>query len=456
LKVNKETIYKILLFALIFSIPFGSYLFPFTTPFGSFHGYRIILMISFPILLINKDIIFFKGKFSKLFAGIAILWLVYGALSYFWVIDKSYFIKEIFYISVGFTSILVLHSLFYKLENAISIFLKAWFVGFLAISVLAFFEMNTGFHLDGNYAFYMQTLSPNNLANWTPVTTFDNPNNYSSYLVVSACFALILGFRTKKYFGLILFVTIMSWAISYVSHSRISIISLVLLTSVFVLYTKKNWLSEVLNYRKQIIGVFSLVVLTFSILLISQQAGLYKEFGSTQFPNNELLDIANGNINRDNNLSNITETLNRPNKSNSSRLGLYKNGFYFLISTYGRGVGAGNFDPYILNKLGKYDTGGMINPHSWIIQILSQYGLVVFIPLLIWALMVFIQFIKTRNQFDTNSKQFTYGLLGLCMLMLYMSISNSTSSFVYNKLNWVSLVIIIICADLSFKNETQE
>ena len=64
--------------------------------------------------------------------------------------------------------------------------------------------------------------------------------------------------------------------------------------------------------------------------------------------------------------------------SNLGRLNLVLAGIDMTISTYGLGVGGGNFSYLIEGGYSNYVTGNIIDPHNWWIEVLSQYGVFVF------------------------------------------------------------------------------
>jgi len=59
------------------------------------------------------------------------------------------------------------------------------------------------------------------------------------------------------------------------------------------------------------------------------------------------------------------------------RTNLALNGIIFLFSTFGFGVGSGNAEYWMANYA-RYDTAGILNLHNWWLEILIDYGLLVF------------------------------------------------------------------------------
>jgi len=62
--------------------------------------------------------------------------------------------------------------------------------------------------------------------------------------------------------------------------------------------------------------------------------------------------------------------------SNLARVNLLKNTFYYVIDTYGLGVGAGNI-PYYLERYAIFPTGGVLQVHNWLAEIAGNFGILI-------------------------------------------------------------------------------
>ena len=77
----------------------------------------------------------------------------------------------------------------------------------------------------------------------------------------------------------------------------------------------------------------------------------------------------------------------------SVRIGLIKEGLRQFFSSRGLGVGANGFKDNISNLA---QTQGMVNPHCWFIEILSQYGIFVFLAYSASLVLMLIRLLKSK------------------------------------------------------------
>ncbi len=110
----------------------------------------------------------------------------------------------------------------------------------------------------------------------------------------------------------------------------------------------------------------------------------------------------------------------------------------------GMGIGAGQFSYYKEVGHGNEPTGTVRNPHCFTMEIISQYGLLILIPCL--GLLVWVGFYFLGNAWNPE-KESNLVEFGLMMLICYIPMSNATSSFILNPLNWVALSLVMIAAD---------
>jgi teichuronic acid biosynthesis protein TuaE len=223
---------------------------------------------------------------------------------------------------------------------------------------------------------------------------------------------------------------------TYINLSRFGMIAFYVLGITFFMLTKPIDYFKILVIKKRMNKkwmYFSIFILSFLLVVI-----IYNQY-------------------KDSKSNFIVETIKRDltieNTSNDIRKGLIKNGWILLVDSYGLGVGAGNFDAYHKAGLVKHWTNNIINPHNWTIQVLSQYGLFIFIPLFWWYLQIFFLFFKNRKLFIENNDGALPLLMGSFIFVVYFIISNSGSTFIANNLNWMMILLMAICADYVYQNK---
>jgi hypothetical protein len=135
--------------------------------------------------------------------------------------------------------------------------------------------------------------------------------------------------------------------------------------------------------------------------------------------------------------------------SNTIRKNLVLNGFEYLKSSHYMGLGAGGFLASNLKKLNKYPDGGVGGAHNFIIEILSQYGVVIFSLLTsvcVWILWILFQALKGKRWTATH-------FLVLWLLISLIFMGNANSSFLSLPINWVLIGFVLIFANKSKEME---
>jgi len=430
--LNKNRVYTFLLFLLIFSMPFGSYFFIFKTSAFVMFLSRLVLIITAAVLLVNRDFVFYKGKFSKYFMYIGVAWIAYALLSYFWVISVQYWLKEIISLLSGFLLFYTIHSLLYKIQKPFRWLILAWSTAFLTQMLFGFWEMYTGDHLFGNFYKYISNFPYYHFVNKSIITTFDNPNNLAIYLTFSFVLFLLTGDKFKKFKSLLNFFLVYVCIVTYLGSSRIAIFALISVYLIYIYIHSKELVLKLIK-SKLYIGFFGLSIISVIYLINFDAKFLYPDdIGQ------EVKEL-------------YTTTLHGEFNDSSSSVNIRKqlilNGFDFFIASKGFGIGSGNFEAYMLNKPLKYETAKTINPHNWTIQILSQYGFFIFIPLYLWYLNLFVHMYKSLF-IDLNRNKIKFSLIfPFLMFIAYGILSNLDSSFMNNPLNWTVLALILISVE---------
>ena len=427
----KNLLLKGLFFALVFSIPFGSYLFPIDLDVIVLSLFRISLFLSVPVLFFTGNLKLYSGTFTKIHFYLMAGWVLYASVTYFWAIDAQYFIKELFYLFSGALIFVVFHSYYHCLKNPIKTFFTAWFTGFFSQFLLSLWEMNTGNHLYGNFYHFLKTLSPNHFVNWVPVSTFNNPNNFSIYLVLSSIFFFITRKVRPEYKDLFMGLIAYCFLAIYLGSSRLGVIAI--LTTYFLYLLLNNTAETIKKFASPKLWVLiAISTATFFYILNTDYTSIMAE---SQI--------------KETGIKNTPAPTKPTSGMNSTevRKNLIINGLHYFADSKLIGIGAGGFEPYTQSGMGKKDTGGMINPHNWTIQVLANYGLIVFVPLYGFYFILIAYFMRHRKTFLLGSQSHFYVSGGIMLFVVYAITSNSDSSFINNNLNWTTLTILTLIGD---------
>ncbi len=135
--------------------------------------------------------------------------------------------------------------------------------------------------------------------------------------------------------------------------------------------------------------------------------------------------------------------LKRALSSNSVRKNLLLNGLDYLKKSHYMGLGAGGFQASNMLKLNKYPDNGVVGAHNFIIEILSQYGVLVFgmlMSVFIWIIVVLFRAFRRRLW---DEKHF----LVLWFLITFVFMGNANSTFLSLPINWFLVTCLLIFAN---------
>lgn len=386
------------------------------------YAFRVLLLLSLPILLFKGELKFYTNKVSKYTFFFLIIWLLYAGLSLLWCIDKTAAYKDILYLLFGLATFVFLVSIKKGYEQFEEELASIWTIVFIVVMFVSVWEIYTANHLISSFTSRLYELKPFHKLNFVPVFTFDNPNHFAIFCCLSVLFFVGMILKKQK---LVLngFLIACSMFIIHLAQARLGVITLFVfaLTILFYFYTKRER-----NELKQVLfrgGKFLLVA-----LFLVSSVFCFHAYENVQ---NKIMAPADL-ITSDNHLP-----------SNELRRNLLLNGMNFFMSSKGLGVGAGNYKSYT-NKGGTlYETDGIDSPHNWPMEILSQYG--IGITFLFVALFGYILFVIYTSVKKTGFSQKHLQLL--LLVVCYAIMSNANSIFLPLPINWLMLSLIVIYTD---------
>lgn len=340
-----------------------------------------------------------------------VFWLAWGALSLTWAINPGQGVKDLFNLFIGL-SLVGLAPLFLKDRKRLDWGAVIWLLTLGAFLVIGVGEHLTTTHLP--LSRFSHGWQPH-LA-YRPTVVFVNENNFAVFL--SLCFPFL--FSRFRYFtsaagrilvGLGLFISLY---LLFVTGSRINF--LVLMASVIIF---SFWLTP----RGKRIKVFALLLLLvvgtwmlFGVTQPSIRGYVARQFGKIIIPGNY---FGGG-------------------QSIALRVKMTRNGLHFLQRTYGLGVGAGNFEAWLIRGA-PFDTLDIENPHNWWIELVSEYGILVFLGYLLFFVFLFRSLWRGWRQAQGSEKWLPEALC-LC-LTTFPLVAVSPNSLVDYLPHWLLLAL---------------
>ena len=355
------------------------------------------------------------NKIQKNYFYLAIAWIFFGALGCLWVDDIYAGIKELLDVFFGLMLALVVVDLGRRDRFVAESVSFGWAFAYSITLLVAFWELSTGQHLQNSYSLNLPDYA---LSRIYVMSTFGNPNNYGAFLVLSFPF-LIFGYiqapnKIAKFLMMVLLLTLP--LVLIFTASRGAFIGVLVVALVF--FGLKN------GWRKIYYFVFAFLV---SAVIFYLLFDLFEQFSDDLFIFEKFAV-----------LQDVKEE-----GSLSERFAITVNGLYIALSSFGMGVGPNGFSTAVVRPEVPYQIVAT-NPHNFGVEILSQYGLIVFslFIILLWKIFAF-HALNIRSNF-LSAKEKNLGITVLASLVGYLFASSLNSSYISQPQNWTYIGVIVL------------
>lgn len=409
----------IYLILLVFSIFLGPRLLAVQTPVAQLSIYRVSIL-AFPLLLLlsmgrGKQRFYLLGHSLATYTLYGyIIWLAWAFVSIMWVSDIKLWFQAIFLMTMG---ILLIAALYLLTPG-----LKAWYtlikVAWLSISIQVlwgYFEIISNRYifadlskLDKYGTFSSQPLTR------MPITYFANQNDYAILMIAYITLCTILLYRARSWWFKGLLVGSMAAAayLIYRSGSRMALLVLGLYGALTILNHFKLRFSG-MQWKKCLLLLITLGLVTYLV-----KPGLYETLGR--------FIISQDGFNR------ISGDMGRVN--------LYKNGFIFLVETFGFGVGAGNIEVWMAESA-YFPTQGIVNMHNWWLEIMVAYGIGVFVIYVLTYLGLMYRLWQLRLDSSPSLGLTSRTLFNFMVIYVFASITSANNMLI--EWHWAFMGLII-------------
>lgn len=438
-----------------------------TLPFGAkILSVSIGFMSIYPNLLFSLALVPFAiptfrkwSLFNKLIAFFLIAWFL---IAFVQLKMNSFNRSGLFDIrSLGMQCVfcLALFSSYYQLgkeefQRIVIIGLRSFLVLLLVFGV---FEYYTGIHFAGaTTAEFPSMVIGNNF--YAPLFTFDNPNDYLLYTLM---FFVLLNlfdrsFRSNSLLGILVLVVLFVFAQNADSKFARIAIGFLMMLELFSFVASKRKNSSLKTAWPYI------VTACLFILLVASNALFYgpKYANSKQYRLNaiEVLDIKGSQFE----LTKVKDTLTQqeqlalmdyldslntrsPEVAVNLRKNLILNGIDMMKENPILGIGPGEYHNRLVQGKHKHFIHNHVSPHNFPIEIISQYGIVGWMYLLI-VLGLFLMIVKSLKEHLRNNP-WIIALFAVLPIFWMMP-----SAYLYLDIHWMFLPIVVIFLDInSFK-----
>lgn len=394
--------------------------------------FRIIILILFTITIIKFfndnsmrekiKLIKTPQKFSIIFI---IIWISYSIMSLIWVQDYNLWIKDVFFLFTFFMATILFYAYLEDVKDYLNILRIFSIVGMIHV-VIGWYE-----YIFQKNLFIVNEYYAYRVIEKLPVSIFINTNNFATFLMF-LIFVLWINFKTSSFFisKYFYFISLIcSLLLMIITNSRANILGTILGLIIILLFslfkTKSELNTRVASYIYFAALVFSLITLYFHQKVLKVIDSMFSE--SFKF------EINNAQLN-----------------SEAIRSNLLKNGWEFLVSTWGFGTGSGNID-YWMKYKSTFDTNGIYNIHNWWMEIMVSYGVVIFVLYLLFYFNIYFDIKKSIKYSSTYQKHISIGLLAILSGFIIGSISSSSN--MTSEWLWVFWGLVISYQGLKDKDE---
>jgi len=351
---------------------------------------------------------FHFSKYDIIALMFFIFWLIVSFISSIWA--KNF--NKIFLNSLLIWNYMTIYLIFRYIMNKKNIKLFTtllYFIVFIYI-IIAFYELVTWEHLRCS-RFYDDEFKI-----FVPTGPFYNENNFAAALLLLSPFLI--------------------WGIKIYSNIVLRLLLILFLILILVILTIQGARIAMLAVTFELLIFFLFFVKMKAKLLIISSILVIIIFLSTQFPTyyNITRDIIEKEI------QSISEEHGKISMASVKiRIALIKASLNLLTDTYLRGVGSGNYEDNFIGDRQKR-TGGIINSHNFLFELLVSYGLMIFLFFLLFFFSLFYKTIKKIRGSDKQEKLVYYSHL-FCLLMFIPS-SSLPSSIRTHFFYWVMFAYI--------------
>ena len=411
---------------LVFSVFLGTEILAVSTPLAQVTIYRILSLISFPILIIHCLRGYTSYKVSKnRTANITIImyifWLIWALISGVWSISFVDWAQAVFLITLGISSIFALYTYVDSISTWKKLVNVVWFGMFLLV-IWGLFEIITGNYLfadlsklDKYSTFYTNPLSR------IPVTHFENQNDYATMLLGFLSINIIKSnfnkSRIKLGYQILSIITIF---LIYRTESRMILLCAILFLIIYKCLSLKFSLD-----RNRIIGIIILTILSISILIfIVFFTPVLQVFKDLYFRLETGVNLSGDLI----------------------RVNLIRNGLFFLGTTFLLGVGAGNIEVW-MNQFNILPVSTITNIHNWWFEILVGYGLIIFILYIIIYFYQIYELRKISYLKRFQERKIVNSLIAFLMVFIFASMTSANNMLI--EWHWIYMGLIITYIKLS-------
>lgn len=349
------------------------------------------------------------------------IWFLYSLLTVFWCKDLAAWQHGEYFIFIGIWTMMFFDMSDLKEKDFVDI-LKCAQIAIVIHNLLGWFEIFTHKYL---FASEERIAIFRSSKKYYPVSTMMNQNDFVMVLILGICLSVLFLVISKKWYMKLFnsFILGSCIGLGVLTDSRLGMVGMMIVLLCFAIFLIPK------KHKRYIIGTgialiaLSMAVLPRLYLKIPEMLGEIKG-----------LDFSNATVNSD-----------------AVRFNLIKNGFIYLKETWGVGVGTGNAD-YWLQVDPVYYVRGFTNMHNWWGELLTNFGIIIFILYLVFYFSLLCSLYKKYKSTDSFRMKITY-ISVISFMAAFVIASMSSSSNWGKEWLWIWWAFLIALQGYSDKNE---
>ncbi len=382
--------------------------------------YRFVILITivFLVVMYGGKIVLSEKSFLPKFELFFAAWILYGMFLLFISNHSDYHagLVEMISLTCGLLTVLILGIIITETELLKDIGLIVT-VTINALLILALLEIVTGHHLPMS-AFNDVESSLHQYANSHLATGFSyNVNDFSALLTCMVPVVFILSKSSLKWLTLlgVVFVNVINDA---------TICNLAIIVCIVVYYI---FFSNSINVERRFVRI---ALIVFAVIVAVLLLLFFRSFLATQKGILKTLAI---------------QMSNAQSGSGSlfSRVVIYRDTIAAWLNGYILGCGPSSFSNYFVQHP---SLSGLINPHSLFLEILFEYGIVIFM-MFIGCLLLLLKRASWFYKRSSSSEMEKYNVLVILSLITYVIASFAPSAFLGCSYQWLIVAICSIIID---------
>lgn len=404
-----DGIIRKLLYFSFFMMPQGAALGTFSVGGWSVTSFRLAyLMIVFLFLLsaVQEKKIQLAKQNNAYSVKFLAFWVIYALFTILWVQDMANWVRQLTYVITGFLGAVFCVNAIRDKKDVINT-LKAIQWGIVVQIFLGWNEV-----LWKRYYFI---LDPVEVMTWSrglfgnPVGSQANTNDYATLMYLGVFISAILIYHCKG---------IWRWLYGGCLLSEIVLIAMSGSRANYAgLFLAFCFMLLMLGKKQIVFYLFGVGILCYGMIIILPMLGI----DIIQQVSENTVFFAEG--------------------SDDVRMGLIMNGFYFLMRTFGLGVGPGQIESWMATESIFY-RGDILNMHNYWMEIMTSYGFIVFIGFFIFYYRIWRDMVREAAQYSLLHDKILPMAIAAMMVGWVVSAVSASSIIKYDWL-WAFWAIVI-------------